>query len=214
MGRLDPEMIADHELLAAWRAGDQLAGAELLQRHGATLYRFFANKVPSGVEDLAQRVFLGCVEARDRIDETRSFRAYLLGIARNVLYQHFRTVRTELRAGALQLACAEDIVGSPSRVVAFRHERRLLLDSLRRIPLEQQLVLELHYWEGLSVAEIAEVVGVGSSGVKSRLSRARAALRERIAGGDAPAEIRDSTLSELQRWVRSVRDALDPPDAD
>jgi RNA polymerase sigma-70 factor (ECF subfamily) len=98
--------------------------------------------------------------------------------------------------------------------VAFRHERRLLLDSLRRIPLEQQLVLELHYWEGLSVAEIAEVVGVGSSGVKSRLSRARAALRERIAGGDAPAEIRDSTLSELQRWVRSVRDALDPPDAD
>ena len=50
----------DGTLLEAWAAGDRAAGATLLERHHQILYRFFRNKVSSGVEDLMQQTMLAC----------------------------------------------------------------------------------------------------------------------------------------------------------
>ena len=114
----------------------------------------------SAVEDLAQRTFLACLEAADRIREDGSFRAYLFGIARKVLLQHFARVRRDGNPPDPAVASADALGASPSRVIAQREEQRLLLRALRKIPLDLQIAIELFYWEELSIAEIAARCGV------------------------------------------------------
>ncbi len=201
---------SDYELLAAWRGGDDEAGNLLVQRHVATLYRFFANKVNEGMEDLAQRTLLACVEARDRVDQDRSFRAYLLGIARNLLLRHYRHAMRDARAERLQKASVEEIVGSPSRDLAVKQERKLLLRALRQLPVDAQVVLELYYWEAMTIAEIAVVLQSPEGTIKSRLSRGKAVLREKIGAMAADAVVRETTLTQLEDWARSLRELALP----
>ena len=56
----------DLELLRDWRAGDDGAGNRLVRRHFDSIYRFFENKVREGADEMTQRTFLGCVEAKER----------------------------------------------------------------------------------------------------------------------------------------------------
>jgi RNA polymerase sigma-70 factor (ECF subfamily) len=195
----------DYDLLAAWRAGDAVSGNKLVERHVGTLYRFFANKVSEGMEDLAQRTLLACVESKDRIDSTRSFRAYLLGIARHVLWRHYRHARRDDRAKLLGRASAESIVGTPSRELAVKEERKLLLHGLRRLPIDSQIALEMFYWEGMSIPEIAGVLEEPVGTLKSRLARGRVQLREEITEIEQREGVRESTLTKLEDWARSLR---------
>jgi RNA polymerase sigma-70 factor (ECF subfamily) len=64
----------DYELLRALRGDDAAAGNDLVRRHFTSVYSFLRHKAPEHVDELVQRTFLACVEAVDRIDETRSFR--------------------------------------------------------------------------------------------------------------------------------------------
>jgi RNA polymerase sigma-70 factor (ECF subfamily) len=202
-------MTEDLELLEAWRSGDQAAGNALVRKHFPIVYRFFSNKVGRGVEDLAQRTFLACVEARDKIPDGVSFRAYLLGIARYKLFHHLRHKRRHTDRFDFGDMTIEAIDGSPSQVVAEKEEQRVLLRALRRIPVEFQMTVELFYWEDLSVAEVAAVLDVAPGTVKSRLSRARDLLRTEIEALAESDSIRDSTIGDLDRWARSLRDVLD-----
>jgi RNA polymerase sigma factor (sigma-70 family) len=201
----------DYELLARWRAGDEAAGGALAERHVGSLYRFFHNKVHDAIDDLAQKTLLACVEARDRIDEQRSFRAYLLGIARHQLFHHYRELRRNARFEDFAQLSVAELVGSPSRELAVEEQRRLLLTALRRLPIEAQIVFELHYWEGMTTAEIASTVGEPDGTIKSRLSRGKAVLREIIAELDADPQQRESTLTRLEDWARSLHELRDTP---
>ena len=83
---------------------------------------------------------------------------------------------------------------------------RLLLAALRHLPLELQLILELHYWEDLSTSEMAEVVGIPQGTVKSRLRRAREQLTAQIAAHDADPTLIQTTLQNLEGWARELRE--------
>ncbi len=197
---------ADHELLAAWRAGDAERGNELVQRHFASVYAFLRSKVPDHVDELVQRTFLACVEAVERIDETRSVRAYLFGIARRQLIYHFRrSQRHDARFDPMETSVC-DAAGSPSRLAAARQAQARVLDALHRLPLDLQITLELHYWEDMSVAEIAVVLEIPPGTVKSRLHRARDRLRALLADDEnAPPSIEESV-----GHLRALRRALEP----
>lgn len=204
------ESASDADLLAHWRGGNTTAGDTLLVRHVGSVYRFFANKAGDKVEDLAQETFAGCLRNAHRYDPQRSFRAYLLGTARHVLMHHYRSLRREtaavrkLEAGG----SAESYIGSATAHLARGAERRLLLAALRRLSIAHQICLELYYWEGLATAEIAEVVGVSPGTARSRVTRARAALRTEIEQGQVSAELRTSTITNLDAWAESLRDVL------
>lgn len=197
---------SDYDLLARWREGEVDAAAELAERHVRTLYRFFHNKVHDAMEDLAQKTLLACVEGKDRIDETRSFRAYLLGIARHQLFRHYRGLRRNAREQELGGLSVAVLVGSPSHEVAAEQERRLLLAALRRLPVETQIVLELFYWEGMTTPEIAATLDQPDGTIRSRLSRGKVLLREVLAELDAEPGARVSTITRLEDWARGLRD--------
>lgn len=167
----------DRSLFEAWQAGDRDAGQALIERHFDAVLRFFQTKAGADAEDLVQRTFLACVEGGARFRGSSSFRAFLFGIARNVLLEHIRA-RTKARLVDDDFAVSSVIALQPGvSTLAFqRAEQRLLVQALQRIPLDLQLGLELHYWEDLSVAELAEVLGIpGGYGEESLVPRARRA---------------------------------------
>ena len=197
----------DPELLEAWRTGDNDAGNELVRRHFMMVYRFFVNKVNEDVDDLIQRTFLACVEGRDRFRADSSLKSYILGISRNQLLMYLR--RRQRRESSVEDVPVAQVWGTPSRVLAEREEEKLLLEALRSIPLELQTVVELYYWEQLSVAQIAEIIEIPPGTVKSRLYRARDAIRTALSAMNIPEKLRKTTVEGFETWAKSLRDQLE-----
>jgi RNA polymerase sigma factor (sigma-70 family) len=198
----------DFDLLERWRGGDNAAGGRLVERHFSSVFRFFRSKLGADVDDFVQRTFETCVQARDRIEDGTRVRAYLLGIARRVLLRHYRTARKEARIDVFLQVTARELDPSPSQGVAAREEDEVLHLALRQIPLDFQITLELHYWEQLSVQEIASVLGIAPGTVKSRLHRARAVLREQIEAVCTDPGLARRTHENLDGWARRLAASL------
>ena len=197
-------MSSDLELLDAWRLGDAAAGSELFSRHFPRLLRFFYNKVDDReLEDLIQKTLLACVKAKDAFRGDARFGTYLLAVARNELLMFYRRrdARPELNLASTSVA---DLGPSPSTIARQADDRRLLLEALRRLPADQQLLLELHYWEDLPPAELAQVFDIEPTTVRTRLHRARKQLKVLIERESEDASTRTRALEGLQTWGREV----------
>jgi len=204
-----PSLVAsDPQLLSAWRQGDRRAGQALFARYFEPVSRFFANKLGHGQDDLIQETFEACVRGRDRLREDASFRSYLFSVAFNVLKAHFRRRRADERIDALGSVSIHDLSPGPSTLVRSVEQEQLLLEALRRIPLELQVVLELRYWEEMSSTEIGVALGVPPPTVRSRLQRGRVLLERAITALPASHQLRDSTIDELEAWVARIRASM------
>jgi RNA polymerase sigma factor (sigma-70 family) len=191
----------DFALLSRWRQGDQRAGSDLLSRHFETLHRFFWSKANGHVEDLIQQTCVACVEARETLCPTSSFRSYLLSVARHKLFDHYRK---HYRAEGLDFTSTSvmDMSKSPTGALSQKQDERLLSLALQQIPVDQQIALELTYWENLSAPEIAIVLGIPENTVYSRLRRAKENLRKALGRlSDQPSE-REQALSVLGPTAR------------
>ena len=171
---------SEGELLARWRAGDRGAGQVLFSRHFKEIFRFLESKAGADADDLTQRTFLACLAARTEFREEASVRTYLFTIARHELYRHLRSRQAEGPVD-LSLSRLADLVTSPSSRLGRTQQAEVLRAALRGLPLEQQLLLELHYWHELDAAALAEVFGLPAGTIRVRLLRARRGLRERLA---------------------------------
>lgn len=198
----------DLELLTAWRAGERAAGETLLARHFDTVCRFFHNKVGDDAPDLIQQTFLALCEGRERYRGDAPFRSYLLGTARNVLLAHFRRKRKQAeRYDPLEHSVADQATSFTTEL-ARRREEQILLQALRSLPLDLQIVFELYHLEGLTAGELAAMHGISEPGMYGRLRKARLltiAACERLA--ETPA-LRESTIGRLDDWARELRGRL------
>lgn len=196
----------DLTLLDRWRRGDRAAGNELFARYFDSLFRFFDSKVERGIDDLVQRTLLACLDALNsgRFRRESSFRTYLFGIARNMLHEHWKRERPMIDVDEISVASLSTSVGS--RMVRGEDQARLV-EALRSLPMGQQVLLELHYWEGLDGKELAGVFDVAEATTRSRLFRARQALRERL---DASAPRGALRLDDFDGWARSLRPEPEP----
>ncbi|HWB80542.1 MAG TPA: sigma-70 family RNA polymerase sigma factor [Nannocystaceae bacterium] len=197
----------DQALLEAWRAGDEHAGRELVERHLPAVYRFFANKLGRDVDDLVQQTFLALVEGRERVREAAGFRGFLFGIARNKLLRHFRDRDPQPAEHSVAELAASGT--SVAEGLAKKSEQRILLQALRRIPLDLQIALELAYWEGLSDREVAAILEVPVGTLKSRLRKARTLLDQAMAELAGSPELLRSTTRGLDGWVADLREQLE-----
>jgi len=197
----------DHELVVAWRAGEGAAGELLFGRYFQAISRFFRNKLSQGVDDLVQQTFVALLEGRDRLRTETSFRSYLFGIAHNVLRAHVRELARESKFDPASSSIRALDPGM-STMRWKSQEQRILLLGLRQIALEHQIVLELVYWEGLNAAEIAAVIGVPHSTMRSRIQRARKLLETAIHELGQSAQLIESTLDGLERWAAEIRAAV------
>lgn len=185
----------DLALLAAWQAGDARAGDTLARQYSAQVVRFFADKVRDfEVDDLVQQTWMAMIHARDRFAPTphgdpemeadapsiASFRAYLYGTARMVLYGHFRQ-RTRAQQFDPGVSSLEDLAPSPSRQMSAYAKLERLGEALRKLPLDVQVLLELRYAHEMTSSEIATIHGIPRGTVKSRLRVAKQRLDAQLA---------------------------------
>lgn len=191
----------DLALLEQWRSGNAEAGQALFERHFDSIYGFFETKCANDADELVQATFLACLRAKDQFRGDSSFRTYLFTIARNELY---RVLRDRQRKGAqvdFGLSSIAELVSTPGTRLARNQEHRQLVEALRQLPVEQQTLLELHYWEEMDIAELAKVFDAPAATIRTRLHRARKALRERVEN-TVPADT--ETDESMDVWARQT----------
>ena len=130
-----------------------------------------------------------------------NFRAFLFGIARNVLHEYFRSkARHGSPAIDFNQSSIADLAPGVATTALKRSEHRVLMASLRQLPIDLQLMLELYYWEEMGVEELAGEFKVPEGTIKSRLHRARCLLAELIPRVAATPEETERAREVLQQW--------------
>lgn len=202
--------MTDEELYAAWTAGDRNAGSRLVDRYLRPISRFFANKVWDGddAEELVGSTFEACARTLGKFRGECSFRTWLFGIAHNVMRNHARKRRPGAVELDLESSAVRDLGPSPRTHVAKRREHTLLLEALRAIPFDHQVVLELAYFEGMSRTDIAAVLGLPAGTVASRMRRADELLRAALASLAQDERQLRSTSDGLAAWAHELRERL------
>ena len=191
---------SDESLLQASASGDERAFSELYERHARTIYNYLFRRLGdwSEAEDLTAVVFLEAFRRRSEVVVVEGkLLPWLYGIATNVLRNRRRALWRHRRLVA-QLARQPGTDVTPD--VAARSEAaeqmRSVLKRIARLPRQQQDVIALCVWSGLSYEEAAAALGVPVGTVRSRLSRARASL--------------DSPLVELDGSPRHKQVEMEP----
>jgi len=183
--RLGPEPPADGDLIQT--ADDPAEFAHLFDRHAVKIHRYVARRLGSTeADDLLGQTFLIAFERRHRYSGTADGALpWLYGIATNLIHRRRRDEIRQYRAYARSEPAGFDQHGDPlATEVAARVDAasasRLLNGVLADLRQAERDVLLLYAWEDLSYAEIAEALGLPIGTVRSRLHRARRALRSAL----------------------------------
>lgn len=197
-------MDPDFELLERWRAGDQAAGEALFARYFDRLCAFFATKCRGDADELVQRTLVATLRAKEQFQARSTFRAYVFTIARHELYHHLRAQRRDGERLDFAVSSVAELVTTPATRLARDAERRKMVEVLRELPVDQQTLLELHYWEELDMAALADVFETTPGAIRVRLHRARKALRAKLELGDPEPREADSEEESALRHVKNA----------
>ena len=168
---------AAQQLLSDARQGRETALLRLFDDHHLPLFRFAWRLTGSAAdaEDIVQECFLALLRPECSFDPTRSaIRTYLFGAVRN---QSLKRLRRRERGGAVEPADPR----TPETEALRGEVAEAVARAIAELPEAQREVLLLAHYEQLPLAEIAEITQLEVTAVKSRLQRARAALRETLA---------------------------------
>jgi RNA polymerase sigma factor (sigma-70 family) len=174
--------------------------AVLFDRHAPHIHRYLARRAGREVaDDLVAETFLTAFAKRDRYDLGYSdARPWLYGIATNLVGQHHRDEARQYRI--MQRAVAEpEVPDHADRVAAgvtAQAMRALLEAALAGLPAGDRDVLLLIAWEQLTYQEVSRALAIPAGTVRSRLHRARAKVRQVLAGTDAAATYEELTTNE------------------
>jgi RNA polymerase sigma-70 factor, ECF subfamily len=151
--------------------------AALVSQYAGTLYRvaYSALRNPSDAEDAVQEAFLRVLRHRDTLDEVRDQRVWLIRIVWNIVLDRKRRAKTrpetdDVSELARVLPC--DGLSAEQMASAAQHHAHVL-SCVEKLPMKEREVLHLSAFEELTSVEIAQVLGITESSVRSRLFRAR-----------------------------------------
>jgi RNA polymerase sigma-70 factor, ECF subfamily len=169
-------MISDEALMLEFQGGSREAFEELFARYRQPLYGFFRRRLENKerADDLMQETFLAVVRATARYEPRALFRTYLYGIALKLLAAERRHASRNMPAPQ-----AEAVEGALDNSLWVRR-------ALEKLEVSEREILMLREYEQLSYCEIAELLRLPVNTVRSRLFRARAALKDYL----EPVEVR------------------------
>lgn len=174
---MDAEGVEDAGLAAGAAAGDGAAFDRLVERYShrifTHLYRLVRNREEA--EDLTQETFLRAYRNLHRFDTTRPFKSWVYKIATNAGLNALRSRRR--RGVALPLDGQESVAQHPAESPR-REMRDELAHAMEGLAQQPAMLVHLHYREGMSIREAADVVGMNEGSAKVALHRARKRLRE------------------------------------
>ncbi len=152
----------------------ELRAQQLYKRHQADVLAYFLRRLDrDAAVDATAEVFLTMWRRLDQVPEADEARAWLFGVAHNVLRNRRRSIRRLIRLrDRLRSAAAADSPSPPDVVVVRRIEDDAVLAALQQLrPIDRE-VLTLRLWEEASFEEIARVVGCSRHAAEQRYARA------------------------------------------
>ena len=156
---------------------DEAALAALVDQYAGALYRvaFSVLRNPADAEDAVQEAFLRVLRHRDTLGEVRDHRVWLIRIVWNIVLDRKRRAKTRPETDDVEeLARVLPSAGlSAEQVAAAAQHHAHVLACVDQLPAKEREVLQLSAFEELSSVEIAAVLGITESSVRSRLFRAR-----------------------------------------
>jgi RNA polymerase sigma-70 factor (ECF subfamily) len=187
----DTSQLEEAGLIAALKAGDQSAYAELVERHSPTIYNLALRMMNDReeAEEVLQETFLSAFRAVGRFEGRSQLGTWLYRIAYNAALMRLRKRQLPTTSideplqneeGDLIPRQLVDWTARPDDILLTGELRGVLDAAAAALPETLRGVFTLRDIEGLSTAETAEVLGLTETNVKVRLHRARLALRERL----------------------------------
>lgn len=186
---------SDQALVAKAKTGDYQAFEALVNRYEGKVYRLAMRMLRNqeDAEDALQEAFLQVYRGLQGFEGRSTFSTWLFRLATNVCLMKIRHRGTEPaqllpleeylprheEGGHPQI---QDWPDKPEEVLLNKESRQKMLEALERLPAEYRAVFILRDVEGLSNAEAGEALGISVAAVKSRLHRARLALRGMLSG--------------------------------
>jgi RNA polymerase sigma-70 factor (ECF subfamily) len=166
----------DEHLMLEFRDGSRDAFVALFERYRDPVWRFFRRRVPDAAraEELTQDAFVAVLQGSTRYEPRASFRSYLFGIAYNLWMADCRKLANRRAAGALDEEPAAPASGDPAEAIWVRR-------ALARLGAADREMVMLREYEQLSYQEIADLLRLPINTVRSRLFRARVALKDALA---------------------------------
>jgi RNA polymerase sigma-70 factor (ECF subfamily) len=178
-------------LVARAKAGDADAFSQLVSHYERRVFRLAKNitRHDEDAEDVLQEAFLKAYEHLDRFEGNSKFYTWLVRIAVNEALMKLRKRKTdktvpldepvELGEEAMQREIAV-WDGNPEQQYSGEEMKKILEEALDTLKPDFRTVFTLRDIEELSTEETAETLGISVAAVKSRLLRARLALREKL----------------------------------
>ena len=159
---------------------DQQEAERLLALHGDAVYRLAYVRTGSreDAEDVTQETFLRMLRCRKTFRDEEHRRAWLLRVANNCTVDMLRSPWRR-RCGSLEGAQLDAVSDMPPE-----GENSEVLEAVLSLPEDYRTVIHLFYYEGRSVAEIAQILHQRQGAVRTRLCRAREMLRKALKGDD------------------------------
>jgi len=172
----------DEQLLGQIATGDRRALGLLYRRHHVRVYRFLLRLTDNAAnaEDLTSDVFLEIWKDADRFQGRSRVSTWILGIARHKAISVLRRRRAE----PLDDAVADGIADDSASAEATLQEQEtvtVLRQCLKQLSSAHREIVDLVYYHGKSIAEVAEIVGVPEATVKTRMFYARKRLAALLA---------------------------------
>ncbi len=174
------------DLVWRLRAGERSAIAEAYDRHSGVL-RAFAQRLlgdDAAAEDLVHDVFLGLPRTVRRFEGRSSLRTFLVSVAANRCRHHVRSATRYRRAKARFAAQAIDPIPGPAELREQREMAERLTSALDELSLDLRLTFVLAVIEGRPNPEVASILGVAETTVRTRVLRARGRLRKLLEAND------------------------------
>ncbi len=178
---MDYSATSDNELALSAQAGDDRAFQELMRRHLRPIWVFSRQyaKTDEDTEDIVQDAFYKAWKYLKRFDARKAFRPWLYAIARNTALDHLKKRRSssfsELHNDETDTEFADTLEDTEPLAHETFEQRELaeeLSKSMKDLQPEYKSVLSMHYTEGMTFKEIAEILGKPMNTVKSWHRRA------------------------------------------
>ena len=177
-----PETSSDEMLIRRIAAGDQLAMRTLFGRHRVPLYRWLLRLVGDETlaEDLLSDVFLDVWRQAAAFEARSSVSTWLLAIARYKALSARRR-RTDAELDEKIASTVADPADDPEVLLQQKNRAEALRHASARLSPEHGEVINLVYYHGKTIKEVAEIVGINEATVKTRMFYARRKLAELVA---------------------------------
>lgn len=173
-------------LIREAHAGDQEAFRHIVERYQGAVYNLAYRMLGDAeeAEDAAQEIFVRIYRQLGRYDPARKFSTWTLAIATNYCIDQLRRRRMQLVPLENIIPWARAREAGPEGEALSRESRDEVQRLLKELPEKYRAPLVLRYWEDLSCAEIAEILGVPEGTVKTQIHRARKQLGKLLVEGE------------------------------